>query len=100
MRGETSTRTVGARICPLCEATCGLLFELDGRTVTSVRSNPDDVFSAGHSCAKGLGLGWLENDPDVLRTPLIRDGDDFREATWDEAFAEIARRLPPIIAAD
>ncbi|MBH0119460.1 molybdopterin-dependent oxidoreductase [Rhodococcus sp. CX] len=93
-------KTVGVRICPLCEATCGLLFELDGRTVTSVTSNPDDVFSAGHSCAKGLGLARLENDPDVIRTPLIRDGDGFREATWDEAFAEIGRRLPPIIAAD
>ncbi|EME50597.1 oxidoreductase [Rhodococcus ruber BKS 20-38] len=100
MLTDTSARTVGARICPLCEATCGLLFELDGRTVTSVRPNPDDVFTAGHSCAKGLGLGQLENDPDVLRTPLIRDGDDFHEATWDEAFAEIGRRLPPIIAAD
>ncbi|MEE2060484.1 molybdopterin-dependent oxidoreductase [Rhodococcus artemisiae] len=96
----TSVKTVGARICPLCEATCGLLFELDGRTVTAVRPNSADVFSAGHSCAKGLGLGRLENDPDVIRTPLIRDGAGFRRATWEEAFDEINRRLPPIIAAD
>ncbi|MFD9664081.1 molybdopterin-dependent oxidoreductase [Rhodococcus sp. NPDC059968] len=100
MLTDTSVRTVGARICPLCEATCGLLFELDGRTVTAVKPNPDDVFSAGHSCAKGIGLERLENDPDVIRTPLIRDGNSFREATWDEAFAEIDRRLPPLIAAD
>lgn len=93
-------RTGRARICPLCEATCGLLFHLDGRTVTSVAPNADDVFTQGHSCAKGLGLARLENDPDVIRSPLIRDGDDFREATWDEAFAEIGRRLPPIIAAN
>ncbi|MBS9375019.1 molybdopterin-dependent oxidoreductase [Rhodococcus sp. B50] len=97
---DISTRTVAARICPLCEATCGLLFGLEGRTVVSVEPNHDDVFSAGHSCAKGLGLGRLENDPDLLRTPLIRDGDGFREATWDEAFAEIDRRLPSIIAND
>ncbi|MGX6510951.1 molybdopterin-dependent oxidoreductase [Rhodococcus sp. SJ-2] len=106
MSSETSTlpitpaATAAARICPLCEATCGLLFELDGRTVTAVKPNPEDVFSAGHSCAKGLGLGRLENDPDVIRTPLIRHNDSFREATWDEAFAEIGRRLPAIIAAD
>ncbi|WAL46059.1 molybdopterin-dependent oxidoreductase [Rhodococcus pyridinivorans] len=100
MPTETSARTVKPRICPLCEATCGLLFELDGRTVTSVRANPDDVFSAGHSCAKGVGLAALENDPDVVRTPLIRDGDGFRTASWDEAFAEIERRLPPIVARD
>ncbi|NRI65528.1 formate dehydrogenase [Rhodococcus sp. MS16] len=99
---HSSGTHVGARICPLCEATCGLLFELDGRTVVGVSPNVDDVFSAGHSCAKGLGLGRLENDPDRLRTPLIRDGarGEFREATWDEAFAEIGRRLPEYVSND
>jgi anaerobic selenocysteine-containing dehydrogenase len=33
-----------------------------------------------------------------LRKPLIKRDGCFVEATWDEAFAEIERRLPPIIA--
>ena len=32
-----------------------------------------------------------------MRVPLIRDGDRFREATWDEALGLIAERLPAII---
>ncbi len=35
-----------------------------------------------------------------MTTPLIRDGDGFREAGWDEAFAMIARRLAPILDED
>ncbi|PQP25403.1 molybdopterin-dependent oxidoreductase [Rhodococcus opacus] len=91
----------GHRICPLCESTCGLLVELEGRDIVRVAPNPDDVLSAGHSCAKGLGLGRIENDPDRIRTPLLRTADGgFREATWDEAFGEIERRLPEFVTGD
>ncbi|MEQ3549914.1 molybdopterin-dependent oxidoreductase [Pseudonocardia nematodicida] len=88
------------RICPLCEATCGLLVEFDGRVARSVRPNPDDVFSRGHACAKGLGLARVDGDPDRLTVPLVRRDGRLEEASWDEAFAEIGRRLPPLVAAD
>ncbi|OUS93169.1 molybdopterin-dependent oxidoreductase [Rhodococcus sp. NCIMB 12038] len=97
----TAEPMAGHRICPLCESTCGLLVELDGRAITRVAPNPDDVMSAGHSCAKGLGLGRIEGDPDRIRTPLLRTADGgFREAGWDEAFAEIERRLPEFVTGD
>ncbi|MFW0785240.1 molybdopterin-dependent oxidoreductase [Gordonia sp. CPCC 206044] len=96
----TIKQTAGHRICPLCESTCGLLMDIDGRSIVRVAPNHDDVLSAGHSCAKGLGLGQIEGDPDRIRTPLLRAGDGFREATWDEAFAEIERRLPEYVAND
>ncbi|MFI2336388.1 molybdopterin-dependent oxidoreductase [Nocardia rhamnosiphila] len=87
------------RICPLCESTCGLLVDIDDRRISRVTPNPRDVFSAGHSCAKGLGLGALESDPDRVRTPLLRTASgEFRTATWDEAFAEIGRRLPEYVS--
>ncbi|WP_238422420.1 molybdopterin-dependent oxidoreductase [Gordonia sp. 'Campus'] len=99
--GAHSTVTVGRRICPLCESTCGLVVELAGRSVTGVAPNPDDALSAGHSCAKGLGLGRIENDPDRIRTPLLRTpSGDFRAVGWEEAFAEIGRRLPEFVADD
>ncbi|MGW4337904.1 molybdopterin-dependent oxidoreductase [Rhodococcus koreensis] len=97
----TAEPIAGHRICPLCESTCGLLVELDGRAITRVAPNPDDVMSAGHSCAKGLGLGRIEGDPDRIRTPLLRTSDGgFREAAWDEAFAEIEGRLPEFVTGD
>ncbi|GGL16859.1 molybdopterin-dependent oxidoreductase [Nocardia jinanensis] len=89
------------RICPLCESTCGLLVDIDHRRITRIAPNPRDVFSGGHSCAKGLGLGALESDPDRVRTPLLRTPEGgFRAATWDEAFGEIARRLPEFVTGD
>jgi anaerobic selenocysteine-containing dehydrogenase len=92
--------TTAFRTCPLCEATCGLEIKLEGEEIVSIRGDQDDVFSHGFICPKGSALRALHEDPDRVRTPLIRDGDGFREATWDEAFALIAERLGPILAAD
>jgi anaerobic selenocysteine-containing dehydrogenase len=46
-----------------------------------------------------VALKDLHEDPDRLRKPLIKRNGKFEEATWDEAYAEIERRLPPILAA-
>lgn len=80
--------------CPLCEATCGLQVTLDGRRITEVRGDDKDVFSAGFICPKGASLGALHEDPDRLQQPLIKRNGMFEPASWDEAFAEIDRRLP------
>src|SRR3954454_12746976 len=88
------------RTCPLCEATCGLELHLDGDELTLVRGDRDDVFSHGYLCPKGTAIKQLDQDPDRVRTPMIRTGDTWREATWDEAFAEIERGLGPILEAD
>ncbi|WP_436492854.1 molybdopterin-dependent oxidoreductase [Actinokineospora sp. HUAS TT18] len=84
--------------CPLCEATCGLDVTIDGDRVTAVRGDAADVFSAGYICPKGASIGALHHDPDRLRTPMIKRDGEWHPATWDEAFAEIAARLPRIIA--
>jgi len=94
-----SDETTHYRICPLCEACCGLELKVAGGKVVSIRGHDADVFSAGYICPKGVALKDLHEDPDRLRTPLVKRDGKFVEATWDEAFAEIERRLPPIIAA-
>jgi anaerobic selenocysteine-containing dehydrogenase len=91
--------TIHHRICPLCEACCGLEIKVQGGNVTSIKGHAQDVFSAGYICPKGVALKNLHEDPDRLRTPLIKRNGAFMEATWEEAFAEIQRRLPPLLAA-
>jgi anaerobic selenocysteine-containing dehydrogenase len=86
------------RTCPFCEATCGLEIETEGREVISVRGDKDDVLSRGFICPKAHGLKQLHEDPDRLETPLVRRAGELVEASWDEAFEEIDRRLSPIIA--
>ena len=84
------------RICPLCEACCGLEVKTEGAQVISIRGADNDVLSRGYLCPKGVSLKDLHEDPDRLRTPLIKRDGRFVAATWDEAFAEIERRLLPI----
>ena len=89
--------TTHFRTCPLCEATCGLAITTDGATVTGIRGDAEDVFSRGFICPKGTAVKHLDEDPDQLRTPRIRDGHDFREVGWDEAFSVVDRGLRSVI---
>jgi anaerobic selenocysteine-containing dehydrogenase len=97
-----STTRVVQRICPLCEACCGLSLTVSGTgaqaRVIAIRGDEQDVFSHGYLCPKAVALKDLEDDPDRLRMPLIKRDGRFVEASWDEAYAEIARRLPPLLA--
>src|ERR671916_393840 len=86
------------RTCPFCEATCGLEIETEGREVVSVRGDAEDVFSRGFICPKAHGVKQLHEDPDRLTTPLVRRDGELVEATWDEAFEEIDRRMSPLLA--
>jgi anaerobic selenocysteine-containing dehydrogenase len=91
------TRTA-FRTCPFCEATCGLAIEVDDDgAVVSVRGDADDVFSRGFICPKGAAFGAYHTDPDRLRAPLIKRDGRHVEVSWDEAFAEVEARLPPIL---
>lgn len=94
------------RTCPLCEATCGLEITVRDGAVHRIRGDRQDVFSNGFICPKGSTLKQLHEDPDRIRTPLIRDGENpdgsprFREAEWDEAFAAIETGMAPFLAND
>ena len=60
------SRTV-FRTCTLCEAMCGLSFEVDGDRIVSVGPDHDDVFSHGYICPKGTAIADVHDDPDRLR---------------------------------
>jgi anaerobic selenocysteine-containing dehydrogenase len=85
------------RICPFCEATCGLTLTIEDGRVTGARGDREDVFSAGFICPKGASSAELDNDPDRLSRPMVRRDGTLTEATWDEAFAVVAARLGEVI---
>ena len=85
--------TVQTTTCPLCEASCGILVDADGDRVRSIRGDADDPFSQGYLCPKALALADLQDDPDRVRAPMIRDGTRWREAPWDEALDRAADGL-------
>src|SRR5262245_20760103 len=91
-------RRIAHRVCPFCEATCGLTVEAEGDRIVSVRGDRDDPFSRGFICPKAHGLKELHSDPDRLRQPVRRTASGWQEITWDEAYAEVAAQLGEIRA--
>jgi anaerobic selenocysteine-containing dehydrogenase len=83
----SGSERIAIRTCPLCEAGCGLEITVVDERVTRIRGDRDDVFSHGFICPKGSTLRQLHEDPDRLRTPLVRREGELVPASWDEAFA-------------
>lgn len=86
------------RICPLCEATCGLVLSIDDGRISGARGDRDDVFSHGFICPKGASFAELDNDPDRLIQPMVRRDGELVETTWEDAFAALAEGLGRVIA--
>ncbi len=80
---------------------CGLHVTVSDGQVQGIRANPDDVWSRGHICPKGVSLGRLHADPDRLRRPMVRRPDGTHVAvSWDDALAETERVLRPVLDTD
>jgi len=85
------------RSCSLCEAGCGLAFEVEDNRILSVRADEDDVFSRGFICPKGVAIADVHSDADRIRVPQRRRPDgSFEPISWDEAFAITTERLGEI----
>ena len=92
-RAMSDSVAIHYRTCHLCEAMCGVEIRHRGREVVSIRGDEADPFSRGHICPKALALKDVHEDPDRLRRPVRREGDTWREISWDEALDEAAERL-------
>jgi len=85
--------------CSYCGVGCQMdLHVKDNRVVqvTGVENTPPNF---GSLCVKGrFGFDFISS-PERLTQPLIKENGSFREASWDEALALVARRLGEIKAA-
>ena len=83
--------------CRICESLCGMVAEVQDDRLVSLRADKDHPLSAGFACQKGIAFTEVVNDPDRVTTPLRRRADGaFEEVTWDNALADIAKRLSEI----
>lgn len=84
------------RACHLCEAICGLAIETEGEQILSIKGDHQDPFSRGHICPKAIALQDIQNDPQRLRMPVKRVGEQWEQIGWEEAFDLVATRLAGI----
>ncbi len=79
--------------CHYCAVGC----TIDARTLSGELKRMDGVMyegvNNGYLCVKGRWGYDYTHSPDRLKQPLIRRGDRFEPATWDEALGYIALRL-------
>jgi len=96
---EAAMRDVRTRktktVCTYCGVGCS--FDVWTRDRHILKVEPAEGPANGIStCVKGK-FGWeFVNSADRLTKPLIRENGRFREASWDEALALVARRFNEI----
>lgn len=84
--------------CPYCGVGCQLELHVKGDQIVRVKGVDGAQPNQGHLCVKGrYGYDFIYS-PERLTTPLIREGDGFREASWDEALDLVAAKFKQIIS--
>ncbi|MCR9104444.1 MAG: molybdopterin-dependent oxidoreductase [Gammaproteobacteria bacterium] len=86
------------RICPTCEACCGLVMEVDrtAQKIISIKGDPQDHRSRGYVCAKSQAFNYIYEDGERLRHPVKRTKQGWEQISWTEAFDTIASKFTAI----
>jgi formate dehydrogenase major subunit len=68
-----------------------------GERIVKVTAVEDAAPNQGRLCVKGrFGYDFIHSE-DRLKTPMIKEDDRFRPASWDEALDTVAKRFREII---
>jgi formate dehydrogenase alpha subunit len=83
-------------ICPFCGVGCGMYLVIDHGRVAGAEGWPEHPANRGILCPKGRFSYALVNRPDRLKYPMRRDGDGWKQISWDDAFAIVREHLGPL----
>jgi anaerobic selenocysteine-containing dehydrogenase len=79
--------------CAQCDAGCSIMGRVREGRVLKLEGNPNSAINRGKTC--GLGQAGVQHhyNPDRVREPLLRTGDQGEAISWDKAYALIAEKL-------
>jgi predicted molibdopterin-dependent oxidoreductase YjgC len=93
LRDVVKTRTT----CPYCGVGCQLDLHVREGRIVKVTGAEQGLPNRGRLCVKGrYGYDFIYSK-DRLKTPLIKENGEFREASWDEALDLVASKFKEII---
>lgn len=94
MRQDRIKRT--KTVCTYCGVGCSFEVWTKDRDILRIQPYSDAPVNGVSTCIKGK-FGWdFINSEERLTKPLIRKGDKFYEATWDEALSLMAEKMSAI----
>jgi thiosulfate reductase / polysulfide reductase chain A len=86
--------------CDVCFWKCGAIAHVRDGKLWKIEGHPEDPLSRGRLCPRGTGGIGAYNDPDRLRSPLMRKQQRGQEewvaVSWDEAIDFIATKMEKI----
>ena len=83
--------------CPYCGVGCQMNLHMKGEQIVRVTGVENCLPNDGRLCVKGrFGYDFIYSG-ERLTTPLIREKDGFREASWDEALDLVASKFREVI---
>ncbi|MDM5340351.1 formate dehydrogenase subunit alpha [Fictibacillus enclensis] len=83
-------------VCTYCGVGCSFEVWTKGREILKIEPSEEAPVNGISTCVKGK-WGWdFVNSDKRLTKPLIRKGEEFVEATWEEALKLIAEKLTGI----
>ncbi|MBP1177450.1 formate dehydrogenase major subunit [Paenibacillus sp. PvR133] len=92
---ETRTKKTKT-VCTFCGVGCSFEVWTKGRKILKVQPTSEGPVNGISTCVKGK-FGWdFVNSDQRLTSPLIRQGDEFVEATWEEALSLMASKMGTI----
>ncbi|MCI0683194.1 MAG: molybdopterin-dependent oxidoreductase [Gemmataceae bacterium] len=90
-------------VCLNCSTVCGIVGYVDNGKLIKIGGNPEDPNNGKMLCAKGQAGVVISTYPERLLYPLKRVGrrgqGTWRRITWEEAYADIAKRVRACIDA-
>ncbi len=82
--------------CGYCGVGCQIDLHVKDNQVMKVTGVKEAAPNKGSLCVKGRFGYHFIHSPERLKTPLIRENGNFREASWDEALDLVAGKLNEI----
>ncbi len=80
-------------VCGYCGNGCTLTMGIKDNEVETIRFNDKTGVNDGNLCIRGrFGYSYV-NSKERLTKPLLRKNDEFREISWNEAFALLVSKL-------
>jgi NADH-quinone oxidoreductase chain G len=84
-------------ICPFCGCGCTLTLGIREGQILRSRGILDKGVNEGNLCGRGrFGFDYIYSR-NRIKTPLIREGNESRSVSWDEALDYIAKNLSAIV---